>query len=470
MVDYTDGSDNVFTGGGQNVTYNGLGGNDLIVLDSGAFDVTLWHKNNVVNGGSGDDTLQSTNGLGGDTLNGDAGDDLLNGSVPGAILNGGSGNDELLGFGTGITMAGGTGNDTYIFNQGTAPVGIVEAANAGVDTIKVQGATDFSLAGYSNIENLIALAFVNIAGEKIGLTLGGNAHNNRITGDDGADSLSGGAGNDTLDGGLGLDILTGGTGNDVYLVTGTADQSDTVVEGLNEGVDLVYAYVDTYFLSDNVENVQGVGDNAKFLRGNNLNNTFFSIGRNDTFVGGAGNDIYEVLAGETVTEAVNEGTDTVKAFVASYTLGSSIENLVGTSSSQQTLTGNGLKNIITGGSGKDIMTGGGGADVFDYNAVSDTGVSFHTRDRIMDFVHGVDEINLTTIDASSKASGNNAFTFIGTRNFTSHAGELRIRQWDVEGDTNDRTIVSADVDGDGQADFRVNLKGLVALSVDDFVL
>jgi Ca2+-binding RTX toxin-like protein len=470
MVDYTDGSENISIGGSVGETFNALGGIDSIILDSGAFDIPFRHMNNIVNGGDGGDTLLSNNGLGGDTLNGQDGDDLLSASAPGTKLNGGAGNDDLLGFGIGIIMAGGTGNDTYTFNQGLAPDSIVEAANAGLDTIKVQAATDFGLEGYDNIENLIAEALENKEGQKLSLSLSGNAHNNRITGDDGADFLSGGAGNDTLDGGLGLDTLTGGIGNDVYLVTGDAEENDTVVEDLNAGIDLVFAYVDTYFLADNVENVKGVGNTAKFLRGNDLNNTFFSIGRNDTFVGGIGNDTYEVLGGETVTEVAGEGTDTVKAFVASYTLGSEIENLIGTSSSLQRLTGNSAKNILTGGSGKDVMIGAGGADTFDFNAVSDTGITFHARDIIIDFVHGVDEINFATIDASASAAGNNAFSFIGMRAFTEQAGQLRYRQWNADGEANDRTIVSADVDGDGLADFRINLKGLVKLTADDFVL
>lgn len=45
------------------------------------------------------------------------------------------------------------------------------------------------------------------------------------------------------------------------------------------------------------------------------------------------------------------------------------------------------------------------------------------RDTIFDFT-SADRINLSSIDANTKVSGNQAFTFIGTRDFTGKAGEL----------------------------------------------
>jgi serralysin len=115
-----------------------------------------------------------------------------------------------------------------------------------------------------------------------------------------------------------------------------------------------------------------------------------------------------------------------------------------------------------------VLTGGAGADVFDYNSLADSNDA--GRDLITDFRHTIDDINLATIDASSKTAGNAAFKFIGTQNFHGIAGELRYLQVNKAGTIDDRTIIAGDVNGDSIADVRINLKGLVTLSAGDFVL
>jgi hypothetical protein len=87
------------------------------------------------------------------------------------------------------------------------------------------------------------------------------------------------------------------------------------------------------------------------------------------------------------------------------------------------------------------------------------------RDRITDFAHQHgDRIDLSGIDASTKSSGNQAFSYLGALPFDGKAGQLRIR---VAG--ND-TVVEGDVNGDTKADFAITLTGLKALVAGDFVL
>ena len=75
-----------------------------------------------------------------------------------------------------------------------------------------------------------------------------------------------------------------------------------------------------------------------------------------------------------------------------------------------------------------------------------------------------DKIDLKTIDANTKAAGDQAFTFIGTGAFQKKAGELRYEK--KSGDT----FVYGDVNGDGKADFAILIDANVTLNANDFIL
>ena len=72
-------------------------------------------------------------------------------------------------------------------------------------------------------------------------------------------------------------------------------------------------------------------------------------------------------------------------------------------------------------------------------------------------------IDLAAIDAKTGA-GNDAFVFIGTAGFSNAAGELRFFA------NGTSTIIQADVDGNGTADFEIALATLVTLVAADFIL
>lgn len=73
--------------------------------------------NDTLNGSAYGDTLKG--GDGNDTLNGNGGDDILYGQKGDDTLNGGAGNDILLG-GSGInSLTGGAGSDTFVFSSAT---------------------------------------------------------------------------------------------------------------------------------------------------------------------------------------------------------------------------------------------------------------------------------------------------------------------------------------------------------------
>lgn len=117
---------------------------------------------------------------------------------------------------------------------------------------------------------------------------------------------------------------------------------------------------------------------------------------------------------------------------------------------------------LDGGSGKDVLWGGAGSDRFVFKARGDSGVSSTARDLIADFKHG-DKIVLSAIDANTKVSGNQSFKLV--KDFTKAAGQL---QWDK---TSTGFYLSGDVNGDGVADFSIQVKTTVAKFYgSDFVL
>lgn len=119
------------------------------------------------------------------------------------------------------------------------------------------------------------------------------------------------------------------------------------------------------------------------------------------------------------------------------------------------LRGNDVANRLDGGKGNDVFTGGLGNDTF---IVNETGYA----DRITDFTRGADKIDLSGIDAIA-GGANDAFSFIGDGAFTNHAGELRTY---VQGGVN---FLAGDVDGDGKADFIIDL-GTVHVDHTDILL
>jgi Ca2+-binding RTX toxin-like protein len=129
---------------------------------------------------------------------------------------------------------------------------------------------------------------------------------------------------------------------------------------------------------------------------------------------------------------------------------------------------------IRGDLGADLLTGGPikftvtVTDDFIYRSLLDSPATTRGHDVVVDFAEGVDRIDLSAIDASTRKSGNQDFSFVSS--FTKHAGEVIYKTVDVAGTANDRTFVYADVNGDGRADFEIELKGLHTLGVGDFIL
>ena len=258
-----------------------------------------------------------------------------------------------------------------------------------------------------------------------GSTVNGTSGNDTLNGTSIADTLNGLAGNDKLNGLAGGDRMAGGAGNDTFYVDSTSDQA---VEASGEGFDSVRTSGVSYTLPANVErlyldgtaNLSGTGNgSSNHIHGNSGANTLRGMGGNDALWGNSGNDRLEG----------GDGND-----------------------------------VLTGGAGADTLLGGTGRDRFDWDKASDA-----AGDKILDFAQGSDKLDLSSIDARTGTSTNDAFSFLGSGAFSGSAGQLRYQKVDTSGV--DYTLVQGDLNGDRVADFEFRIEGsLVTLQAADFVL
>ncbi|WP_293679433.1 right-handed parallel beta-helix repeat-containing protein [uncultured Phenylobacterium sp.] len=303
----------------------------------------------------------------------------------------------------------------------------------------------------------------------------------QIVGGGGADTLTGTAGMDTLVGGGGVDRLTGGAGNDLYV----AGAGAKIIELLDGGVDTIRTSV-SHVLGANVENLELTGAASADAGGNELDNVLVGNVANNRLFGWAGNDVLEGGAGDDVLDG-GDGVDTAsyehaaggvtvnlltgwsKTYGAGADTYRNIENVRG-SAYNDILSGNAGTNVLSGhegadrligNGGADTMTGGTGADMFFYTALNDSTAA--ARDKIVDFNRAEgDIIHLRGVDANANLIGDQAFTLVTA--FTKAAGQLTISY------QTDHYAVQGDVNGDGVADFAINVHTGKSLLASDFVL
>ncbi|MEM6904942.1 MAG: M10 family metallopeptidase C-terminal domain-containing protein, partial [Pseudomonadota bacterium] len=226
--------------------------------------------------------------------------------------------------------------------------------------------------------------------------------NDILEGTSGDDILRGKAGNDTLIGGAGADTIDGGDGLDTVSFAGSTSRNQVDIltprAGLNDSAGDVYI---------SIENMIG-GDSFDLLLGTREDNTISGGGARDRLFGRGGDDTIDGGAGD--------------------------DQLYGLTHT-------------------DVLTGGEGADEFIYFLTSDSRAGEGKRDIITDFTRREDVIELRRLDADETQGGRQQFTWIDREEFSGTAGELR---YDKQG-ARDRTLIQADLDGDGVRDFEIEL-------------
>ena len=259
----------------------------------------------------------------------------------------------------------------------------------------------------------------------------GDSGRDYLNGGVGNDSLWGGSGRDTIDGGSGNDVMRGGTGYDTYVVSSPNDQ---VIEYSGEGLDIVVSKINGYTLGANVESLL-LGNTISDGTGNSLNNRLYGNDANNNLNGVGGAD---KLFGNGGADALNGGSGS---------------------------------DTLTGGADFDVLTGGSGADYFKYVSLSDAPTNYiFFPETINDFQRGIDNIDLSAIDANLSSSGNQAFSFIGTSDFGSVPrgvqGQVRYEN------TGGSVLVQVDVYGDGDytSDLDIMLLSTTSVSASDFIL
>ncbi|WP_165843969.1 right-handed parallel beta-helix repeat-containing protein [Phenylobacterium kunshanense] len=342
-----------------------------------------------------------------------------------------------------------------------------------------------------------------------------NSIGDLVVGGRGDDSLIGGYGHDTLVGGAGADLLSGSRGHDVLQGDAGADTFNFAKDyPTNGGFDIIVDFDRTEGDIINLHSIDAntatTGDDAfafigqdafhkvagelrvKVSDGNSIIEgdvdgdgvADFSIkvmGVTDL----SSNDFKGVATGSTATTAAKSGTTSSVTTETATALPQQLDTTAGMKLSasgskgsvlvggrggdtltglhaNDTLIGGDGKDYLSGSRGDDLLVGGAGADTFnfaaDYASVGGTDV-------VQDFSHADGDIlRLSSMDANTTTTANEAFTFIGTSSFRGAAGEVRYAV--VDGNA----IVQGDVNGDGVADFSIKLIGVGTLVAGDFAL
>lgn len=448
----------VTAGQRMDVIASSLGAGDRLFFDgaasAGAFTVIAGAADDDVTGGGGDDLFDAYLG-GADLFRGGAGDDTFTLRAT---------------FGAGDRIVGGTGYDVL------ALTGLAAGAPAILTDAIVSSIERLVLSGAANYDFVLTDAVVNGANflpgtvDARGMAAGFSASIDmsrettigiRFYDGAGNDAFIGGAVTDYFDGrGGGVDTFRGGGGDDLFFLGATYADNDVIVG--DGGVDtlvlagdysgagvltLANVQIDQLQLSGSAFNIQaadtvGVAARTVEVFGGGLTAAQMLI-----YDGSAETDSFQKLHGGAADDTLTGGA------LADQLDGGGGDDLLSGGGGNDLLVGGDGDDVLMGGAGLDTLTGGAGQDTFVYLAITDSTLASH--DGITNW-QAEDTIDLSAIDANSNTAGDDAFIFIGSAAFSGVAGELRL----VAGG------ILADVNGDGFADFQINVSGVLG---SDFI-
>lgn len=316
-LDLTTVSYSAVHGSEDGETINGQAADDVIYLYGGNDTSNAGNGNDIVYGGDGSDTING--GSGDDTLYGDAGNDSLTGGDGDDTLIGGDGDDTL--------WASGGGNDIYVYHGGNDIIWEVDGTYDQINMAEGISATDVSfgkydsdlvitVAGYGSITikehfsgyraveiiNFNSDPSVNLWNQSY-VTHGTNNNDGLYGVQNGGlntDTIYGYDGNDGIYSGAGNDVVYGGNGNDN--ISG-GDGNDTLYGDAG----------DDYISGDLGDDIiyGGSGNNTLYGDwGYDVGNDILYDGVNDDYMsGGRGNDIYTYSGGNDIIDDLGMSTD-----------------------------------------------------------------------------------------------------------------------------------------------------------------
>jgi Ca2+-binding RTX toxin-like protein len=340
-------------------------GEDTVDGEAGADILQGSAGRDTLSGGPGNDTLLAL--AGDDSLDGGGDDDELMGFEGDDVLSGGDGFDSLGGGAGDDSAAGGSGND--VLGVTFADDGVVHpddgddfmAGGDGNDTLTAGPGSSLRVFGEPDVDPFVSdlsngadqfgggagtdtVTYANrsaaVAVTKDGLANDGSAEERDNVHTD-VEAVTGGSGADTLLGGSDRDLLDGGRGSD-ELHGGLGD--DSLTGGAEDG---------------GADRLMG-GAGADSLQGNAGRDSLRGGPDGDTLAGGGGSD---TIAGEDGADDITGGTglDSISGGAGDDRLDGSQALLVGADSAD-TLAGDEGNDTLLGGAGDDTLSGGPGMD------------------------------------------------------------------------------------------------------------
>ena len=349
---------------------------------------------NVLQGLDGDDTLYGDRGD--DTLHGGIGNDALSGGDGSDVMNGGEGDDTLIG-GNGIdvmnggegddTLIGGAGIDTAVYSSSNVADYLFTKNNGVVTIAAINGATD----GIDTLTDVEFVRFGGIGGTDfdiddlvgtINLTEGDDVYSG--TADD--ETINALGGDDIFDGGAGLNTLNGGAGNDTIISL----SNDVIFGGTGD---------------DLVEMGLASRDTATFTHGGSFESDTISFSTLDAAEGGGAANSFLVVDLDVGTYSLRDlGT---LLFVDQFTsfenaTGSNFRDLLQGGIFDNVLSGLAGNDTLQGRAGNDILIGGEGDDILDGGTDFDTAV--YSSANVNDYsvvLTGAGEYTITALNGNT---------------------------------------------------------------------
>ncbi len=263
-----------------------------------------------------------------------------------------------------------------------------------------------------------------------------------INGTTGSDTLLGTSGDDVITGGGGRDILTGNGGYNTFVYKSLSDSqpgstTQDLITDFHSGQD----HIDLSALDANPSSP--------------VNDAFTWLGT-EAFTGHAG-ELRYLVSGTHAFVQVDTNGDKVAdmqidlAGVSSLAMSdfTHVQAIAPDATFQSTAQ-------------KDVWYSDDGHDSFVFHSTADSLPGSATRDVIHGFTSGKDVIDLSQIDANPSSNVADSFTWLGTGDFTGHAGEVRYTT--IGGGL----IVQVDTNGDKNPDMQIELDGTKSLNISDF--